>query len=386
MIRELLINVYLFLFRTLFTFFKIFPQKEKTVFMTYFGYNSLSVINAIEEIKPKENIVIGFTKHSQVKYQESENREIINFHSFKAIFFIYHLATSKRILVDNYYAFLSVTKFKPGTMCIQMWHAAGAIKKFGLRDISIEKRNPSALKRFKNVYEKFTHVACGSQQMANIFCQSFGIKTEQILFTGVPRTDIFFNEKLKLEVKRNLFIEYPYLKCKKVILYAPTFRKEANESIDKRIDINKLYDSFKDDYVFIFKDHPTFNKNFINPFPDFFIDLSTHNNINHLLLIADILITDYSSIPFEFSFLEKPMIFYSYDLDEYIKERGIWGEYKDIVPGSIAQNTDELIKLIKINNFDIKLVTEFKNKWNEYSNGNSSNNLVNYMFKKNEAN
>jgi len=106
--------------------------------------------------------------------------------------------------------------------------------------------------------------------------------------------------------------------------------------------------------------------------------------VNHLLLLTDILITDYSSIPFEFSLMEKPMIFYAYDLKEYTQIRGIQGEYRDIVPGPIARNTEDIIKYIQENSFDEITIKNYKNKWNKYSTGQSSVNLIKKLYKTKE--
>ncbi len=90
-------------------------------------------------------------------------------------------------------------------------------------------------------------------------------------------------------------------------------------------------------------------------------------NINDLFLVTDILITDYSSIPYEFCLLKKPMVFYPYDLEEYKKQRGIIGEYDSLVPGPVVYSTKELVSIINNNEFDLSKVEEFSLKWNQYS-------------------
>ena len=94
------------------------------------------------------------------------------------------------------------------------------------------------------------------------------------------------------------------------------------------------------------------------------------------MLITDILVTDYSSIPFEFALLERPMIFYAYDLEEYMKTTGIIENYMDLVPGPIVYNTEEIIEVIQGQYFDMKKVKEFAEEWNRFSKGNSSEQLA----------
>ncbi len=93
--------------------------------------------------------------------------------------------------MDNYFGFLAAATFRKETICVQLWHAAGAVKKFGLKDPSIYYRTPRAQSRFQKVYDQQTHVVVGSEKMSEIFQQSFGIPAERILRTGIPRTGLF---------------------------------------------------------------------------------------------------------------------------------------------------------------------------------------------------
>src|SRR5699024_2135011 len=99
-----------------------------------------------------------------------------------------------------------------------------------------------------------------------------------------------------------------------------------------------------------------------------------------LLVGADILISDYSSIPFEFSLLERPMIFYAYDFYEYAKQRGVWPDYKEKVPGPVVTETNELIEVIRKNKFPVEKILAFQKEWNQYSNANSTENLVHTLY------
>src|SRR5690606_31530072 len=101
----------------------------------------------------------------------TDNKKIYTFESlnfFHTFLSIYHLATSKYIFIDNYFGFLSAITFRKDVKCIQLWHAAGAIKKFGWSDPETLERHPKAKKRFQQVYDKFTYIPVGSIQMAEI--------------------------------------------------------------------------------------------------------------------------------------------------------------------------------------------------------------------------
>ena len=188
---------------------------------------------------------------------------------------------------------------------------AGALKNFGFIDRSVQKRTGRAQKRFISVYRNFHKVVVNSRAFARIFELAFRIKEEQFLFFGFPRTDFFFNKKIQAKLKKNFFKRYPELKNKKIILYAPTYRPEPEQN-RLMIDISLLYEQFKDEYVLLIRMHPTVElaTDALADYKGFAMDFSKKATINELLVASDILITDYSSIPFEYTLLGKPMIFY----------------------------------------------------------------------------
>ena len=111
----------------------------------------------------------------------------------------------------------------------------------------------------------------------------------------------------------------------------------------------------------------------------FVYDVSYFTETNALLLVTDILISDYSSIPFEYALLEKPMIFFAYDMDEYKITNGLIRDYEEQMPGPVVFTTFEIIRTIKEDDFDLGQVRAFSDKWNEYSTGNASMNLAKFI-------
>ncbi|NRK74474.1 CDP-glycerol glycerophosphotransferase family protein, partial [Salmonella enterica subsp. enterica serovar Typhi] len=119
---------------------------------------------------------------------------------------------------------------------------------------------------------------------------------------GIPRTDIFFDKTYIEKVRNSFYTKYPILKNKQVILYAPTFRDNKEETSELLLNISYLKEYLESDYILIIKLHPSI-KNAIDltNYEGFIYDFSDYPTMNDLLFIADILITDYSSIPFEYS-------------------------------------------------------------------------------------
>ena len=383
--RELIILIYLTCFKITFNICKLFPLKNKTTFLISFPENPLYLYDQLKKQNIDTSIVFlcqqrcldTFNQTNELTYP-IDGKNMIHF--FRGIF---HLATSKQIIADNYYGFLAITKFKPSVRCIQIWHAVGAIKQFGIKDPSNTNRTAKAIDRFKDVYARFDQIVVGSDFMGNIFKQAFLTDDKSILKLGVARTDFFFNREQQNDIKKVLYQANPLLKEKKVILYAPTFRKSKTTTVHFPLEISAMYESLKDDYLLILKLHPNVDiqTDFTKEYPDFLSDYSHYPTINNLLVITDILITDYSSIPMEFSFFKRKMIFYAYDLEQYQLEQGFWEDYEQSVPGPVVKNTAGIVDHILDNEIDIQKINSYAKKWTEYCDGKASKKLVMELFK-----
>lgn len=380
MAREIAISIYLVMFRLLFNMMKLFPQKKKTVCVASFGDNIFYTTKALKTISNEDIVIL---KEPTCRYKfDSSIAQIILFdlkHPISYVKSIYHLATASTILIDNYFGFLAATKFRKGAICIQLWHAAGAIKQFGLLDPTNELRTEKAKERFQMVYNNFHYSIVGSEKMADTFQASFGLPNDRFLRTGIPRSDILFDNTRKKEIYNEMLQKYPEIRNKKIILYAPTFRNHQLTDYRLNIDIDLLYEELADDYVLFIKPHPAVSYTLNEKHNDFVYDVGHYDDSNELLLIVDLLITDYSSIPFEYALLEKPMIFYAYDIDEYRRTSGLIEDYENEMPGPVVYSTEAIIKVIQSDNFDINKIKSFAIDWNEYSNGHSSMNVARFI-------
>ena len=383
MIKEFAVKIYLLIFKLFFTVFSFMLQKQKTVFVTSFADNSLYVMQALKEKVPDEEIVILKDVKCTLNDESLRNEDVYIYNDFKKPFqfiqSIYHLATSRIIFIDNYFGFIAGMPVTKKQIIIQLWHAAGAVKTFGFKDEQVKLRRQPARERFQYNYDQVDYTVVGSDRMGEIFMEAFNTTNESLIRTGIPRTDFFFNEIEMQKVKKRIEDTYTFMKNKKVILYAPTFRDNSNNDI--MIDYEKLKASISDDYVLLIKRHPRLNTTFkADVLPDFLYDVSAHQNINELLTAVDILITDYSSLPFEFALLHRPMIFYVPDLDTYSNSRGLWEPLSGSLPGPITKDTDELIWAINHISINQKELNDFNLRWNTYSVGQSSHDLIDVFY------
>lgn len=278
---------------------------------------------------------------------------------------VYHIKTSKIVIIDGNNFVVSKLK-KRSTIVIQIWHACGAIKKFG--------------KDFERKYDikNYDYIITSSSKSKTIMASAFDVREEQVLPLGCSKTDILFNEDKLNRYKDEMYLKYPKFKGKKVILYAPTFRgKGIYDKKALQVDIDKIGKAIGNEYIFLYKHHPIielYNKSGEGNVYDV-----SHESLYKLFSIADILVSDFSSIIFDFSILEKPMIFYAPDLEEYKEERGLYVDYESFVPGVITYNEEELSEAIKNNEFDIERVVKLKNEFFDYSDGKSSERIANFI-------
>ncbi|MFL0505291.1 CDP-glycerol glycerophosphotransferase family protein [Ureibacillus sp. 179-F W5.1 NHS] len=386
MVREISVIIYLFFYKCFFTLFKLFPQKNKIVLIASFKDNCQYIHKELNNVGFSGEVILLCKKSCYQNMKTFIGDPVYLIESGKLIHELkaaYHLMTARTVVVDNYYGFLAVADFRDNVECIQIWHAAGAIKNFGFLDPTVQNRSIREKKRILAVYKRFHKVVVNSQKFADIFEEAFQLEGKPFLPFGYPRTDFFFQKSLHKKVCEMFYAKYPHFKGKKIILYAPTYRPNS-EANQLKLDIDKLANQLQEEYVLFVRMHPSVNLTELDTIgrENFVYDFSREATINQLLIVADYLITDYSSIPFEFAFLKKPMIFYPYDLQNYMENPGLWDKYENIVPGPIAYNTEEIIKLIESYPFHEGMYELFNEKWNEYSDGISTQKIVQYIMQR----
>lgn len=291
-------------------------------------------------------------------------------------------ATSKVIVLDEYTPQIHLVDLKPETKLVQLWHACGAFKTFGFTRLGKPKGSPQPTKNHRS----YDYVTVSSEYCKKCHSEGFGIATENVVPTGIARTDIFFDEQYKADFRNKFYDEYPLFKDKKIILFAPTFRGNlkgtANYPMDL-FDIAEVCDSLGDDYAIIIKHHPfvTEQHHIPHDYRDRVIDLSESTEINDLLFVSDVVITDYSSLVFEASLVDVPMLFYAYDLQSYIKSRDFYFDYKLYVPGKICTSVHTLIDAIKNEDYQSEKIAPFRDMFFDKLDGKSTDRIVELLYK-----
>ncbi|MGI2327557.1 CDP-glycerol glycerophosphotransferase family protein [Planococcus sp. YIM B11945] len=380
MIKEGLITLYLFIFRIVFLCCKLVPLRNKTVFLSSFGDNAFFIATELAHSNPQPLIFLN-QKKCKIDFSTipSDQKKIYSFEStnlLEQFVSCYHLATAKYVFIDNYAGFLSAVRFRKGVKCVQLWHAAGAIKKFGWSEPHTSSRSERAKKRFQRVYDQFQFLPVGSTQMADIFSEAFHLNSSRFLYTGVPQTDYYFDAHAIRSGQLKVEDAYPSIKGKKTVLYAPTYRKGLLQRMDLRFDVNEFLKKLDESHVLLIRLHPSVQKLAKVPSHPRVLFVSDYPHANELLAASDILITDYSSLSFEFSLLGKKMIFFTYDLEAYSTTQGIWSESKLFFPGPMATSTAEIIEHIQDPSIDFETIEKFRNHWNTFSTGESTKQVI----------
>lgn len=204
----------------------------------------------------------------------------------------------------------------------------------------------------------------------DLYKKSFNVDKKQVVKTGLPRNDELYNvtDAQKNDIKEKLGLPLN----RKIILYAPTWRDSKDGGVSYSImppmDIIKWEEKLGKDYIILFRTHPYTNKLLGVTFNDFVRDYIQYPRINDLMIVSDILISDYSATIFDYSILERPIISFAYDCDEYAKERGFTMNLREEMPGGICENEDEVIDRILKLDYDQETayVKIFKNKYTTY--------------------
>ena len=304
-----------------------------------------------------------------------------------ALGFIKDMATAKAVFLSTANDLMSHIDVRPETKVIQLWHGVGIFKKVGYSTIKSKQFGMSQKTREEyDQYKNYSYVTIAASEQSWIFEEAMNIDKDSgiIVPVGVAKTDVFYDHGYIKNAKQKLLAAFPQIGDRKIILYAPTFRGEVeNAQAPDKLDVEAMAKALGDEYILLIKHHGL-SKN-IPPLPagikdSFAYDMNKTKtlNIEQLLAISDICITDYSSIAFEFAIMERPLIFFAYDLEEYIDERGLYYNYDEITPGPVCKTTEEMIDYISnIDSvFDRQRVIDFKTKHVNACDGHSTERTI----------
>ena len=301
------------------------------------------------------------------------------------------LADAKYIFVNDSCNLIGSLPLRKETKIIQLWHACGAFKKFGYsltgKKFGSQKKE---LDRFP-LYRNFSCVTVSSPEVVWAYADAFSLPKDRILPLGCPRTDVFYRSAAIQRAKERLKEKLPDCfaggRERRVILYAPTFRGRVATAVSPQLpDFAFLKEQLPgDDWLFLCNHHPFVRKRPALPeeLSDFVRDVTDDMTIEDLLMVSDVCISDYSSIVFEFSLFERPMLFYAPDLEEYDDWRGFYYPYEEMTPGPIVKTTQEIGDYLTHldERFDRERVHEFRQKFMSSCDGKATQRVLELLGK-----
>ena len=226
------------------------------------------------------------------------------------------------VVLDTYCIPASMIPHRKGTKVIQMWHALGAIKKFGWQTVGKEGGSSGKVAKLMRMHHGYDYVVCASDVTADHFCEAFKADRSKIVKYGLPRIDYIKSVaagERHADMLAKIVAKYPQLKNgKKTVVYAPTFRR------GKTVDVQSLVDALGTDrYNIVIKLHPLYRGDFATAGDGANVIYDDDFTSFDWLAAADMIISDYSSLVIEATLADKPLFIYAYDLDEYEENTGL---------------------------------------------------------------
>ncbi|WP_294358665.1 CDP-glycerol glycerophosphotransferase family protein [uncultured Clostridium sp.] len=324
------------------------------------------------------------------KGKEISSAKVIRYNSVK---YFYYLAKSKYWIV-NCKLPRHILK-KENQVYLQTWH--GTPLKRLAHDIQIGSdakfyRTGVSKKEMTDTYDidvkRYNYLISPNKFSTEKFQSAFNIERNRIIETGYPRNDYLTN--ITDSEINNLKEKYKIQKDKKVILYAPTWRDNSfnvkGYTFKLEVNFNKWKEVLGEEYVVLFKPHYLITNKFNNDgLEEFLYTIKEDKDINELYVISDILVTDYSSVFFDYAILQRPILFYMYDLKEYDEEiRGFYLDINKDLPGSIFTKEDDLLKkILNIEDYKkstYKLLNDFNNTYNYLQDGHASERVIKILL------
>lgn len=336
--------------------------------------NPLALFKYVSQAYPKlKNIIVVQNKLRD--FPEFNNAKVISFGTKE---YWYYQARAKYFVNDVNWTERNRNK-RAEQVEIETMHGT-PLKAMGF-DVLDEWKDTSYYSYYRR-FSNYDYLVVPSDFVAEYAQQAFQVKPK-ILKTGYPRNDIFFQEHSeleKLEMKKQLGIPVN----KKIVLYAPTWRKQDQKvptNINQYIDIKNMHRSLDKNIIIIIKNH-NFEKltGIDEKYQDKVMFAADDISIESLYIISDAVITDYSSVMFDYSLLNKPMIFWAFDYENYVKNRGINFDLKGEAPGPFIQDEKNLINWI--NKFEripyqySNRIAKFKEKFGQYDVGTASHQIA----------
>lgn len=379
----------LFIYNVLFYILSLLPKKKVVIFESFHGKQYSDNPRAIYEYMLENEVDYTMYWSIDKRYKKAiVNKDIKSIYRFSLRWLM--LTPRAKYWVTNSRLPMFMRKSR-STTYLQTWHGT-PLKKLATDMKMVQMPGTDTVKYKRNFLResrKWDYLVSPNAYSTKIFKRAFNFNKE-IIESGYPRNDYLINNNnanMITSIKKKSSIPFN----RKVILYAPTWRDNQYYDIGKykfkiQMDLDKMMSNLGDNYIILLRLHYLVAENLdLSAYKGFVYDCSRHDDIRELYLISDLLITDYSSVFFDYANLKRPMLFYVYDIDDYRDNlRGFYFDLEKEAPGPLVKTTDGLIKEIIKNEkygFTPSQKTErFYEEFCSLENGSASKRVVEHVF------
>ena len=267
---------------------------------------------------------------------------------------MYHLRTAGVVVVDNAWLPIHVARHPARTVVVQVWHAAGALKRFGL-----DATGPVGEPERTFLHRHYDWVITSGDSSREPWSRALRTPIDRVVALGSPRTDVFFDTAAAAAARGRILAKYPDLVDRRVITYAPTFRGRGRAKRPAGdLDAVRLRASLPPGDALVLKSHPNLDPSLVDK-AAFDVVVDPADDMNDLLLVTDVLITDYSSAIFEWALLRRQLVLLIPDLADYELDPGLYLDYRTEMIGTQAVDTDGVIRAIGADDFAVSSYDAF---------------------------
>jgi len=268
---------------------------------------------------------------------------------------LYQVATARVLIVDTYSIVASVLRHKDELTIVQIWHALGAFKKFGLSILGQEEGRDARLAAAMRMHEGYDVVLTSAEECRPAYADAFGTDGSKVVVAPLPRVDRLRDPARAAQTRERIYARHPHLRDRKVAVFAPTFRLDGTVTVDAGALSTALAAIGVHTVV---KLHPLMHGRFGSD-----VDTADGFSTQEMLLIADLFITDYSSALYEAAVVGVPSYFLVPDLDEYLASRDFYLDYRHDLPGPIVRTVDELAAAVEAQGSTVDDAAAFARRW-----------------------
>ena len=242
---------------------------------------------------------------------------------------VYYIATSRAVVLDSYCIVIGLLHDRIRVPVIQIWHSLGNMKRFGYTAFGTDEGHSEATARLMHMHEGYDAIATSSLSFADEFAAAFNAEPAKLFEAPLPRVDLLLDERYRTRQREAILAAYPQLRERETIVYCPTFRKQPAAVSKQVIDDPRV--------------------------------VTIPSGQFDALFVADVIISDYSTVIYEAGLLGIPVYLYAYDWDTYREKRGLTIDFENDVPALFTDDPGAIMKAIEDKDFDAEAYRVFEN-------------------------